>query len=109
MAFEEAVAKRVRGALKGKRGVEEKRMFGGIAFMVRGHMCVGVINNVLMARVGADAYETALADADAREMDFTGKPLKGYVYVGPKGFATPAGLKKWIERCLAYNKKLKAK
>lgn len=109
MAVDEAVAERVRGALKGKRGIEEKRMFGGIAFMVRGHMCIGVIRNVLMARVGADAYDEALAEAHAREMDFTGKPLKGYVYVGPKGFATPTGLRKWIDRCLAYNKKLKAK
>jgi TfoX/Sxy family transcriptional regulator of competence genes len=109
MAFDEGVAARIRKALKGKRSVEEKRMFGGIAFMVRGHMCVGVTNRDLMARVGADAYADALAQPHAREMDFTGSPLKGYVYVSEKGIATPATLQAWVDRCLAYNRKMKAR
>ena len=109
MAFDEKVAARVRAVLKGKRGVEEKKMFGGIAFMVRGHMCVGVNDDALMARVGPDAYEKTLKLAHAREMDFTGKPLKGFIWVGPKGFATKPALEKWVGRCLDFNKTLKAK
>jgi len=109
MAFDEKVAARVRAALKGRRGVAEKKMFGGIAFMVRGHMAIGVNDDTLMVRVGPDAYEASLARPAAREMDFTGKPLRGYVYVGPKGFASAAGLGEWIERALAFNRTLKAK
>lgn len=109
MAFDEAVAARVRGALKGKRAVEENRMFGGIAFMVRGHMSIGVRGGDLMVRVGPDAYAEALKQPGAREMDFTGKPLKGYVYVGAKGCGTDAALAAWVERALAFNATQKAK
>jgi len=109
MAYDEKVAARVRAALKGRRGVAEKKMFGGIAFMVRGHMAIGVNDDTLMVRVGPDAYAEALARPGAREMDFTGKPLKGYVYVAPQGFPNAAGLGAWVERALAFNRTLKAK
>ncbi|MFA6148951.1 MAG: TfoX/Sxy family protein [bacterium] len=109
MAFDEAVAKRVRKALAGASDVVEKRMFGGIAFMVRGNMCCGVIGGRLMLRVGPDGYGTALSRPHAKPMDFTGRPMKGMVYVEPAGFATPRDLMVWIERAMKFALSLPAK
>jgi TfoX/Sxy family transcriptional regulator of competence genes len=102
MAFDEAVAKRVRNALGSTHEVAEKRMFGGIAFMLRGNMCCGVIGDRLMLRVGPDGYEAALSRSHARPMDFTGKPMKGMVYVEPAGFASAGDLKTWISRAVEF-------
>lgn len=96
MAFDEKLADRVRQLLKDKREISEKRMFGGMAFMVKGKMCCGVLNDDLVARVGAENYEDALKVDHVRPMDFTGRPIKGYVYVGPKGTRTDLGLRKWV-------------
>lgn len=74
-------------------------MFGGLAFMSRGHMLVGIAGDVLMARVGPDDYEQALLRPFAREMDFTGKPMKGYVYIDHPGFKEDSELREWVERC----------
>src|SRR5512134_2495776 len=109
MAYDEAVAERVRGALGNTPDVVEKRMFGGIAFMVRGNMCCGVIGDRLMLRVGPEGYEAALAHPHVKEMDFTGKPMKGLVYLEPAGFASPRDLGKWIERALVFTLSLRAK
>ena len=109
MAFDEAVAKRVREALAGAPDVVEKRMFGGIAFMVRGNMCCGVIGDRLMLRVGPKRYETALSRPHARAMDFTGRPMKGMVYVEPAGFASLRDLKAWIEKAMEFTLSLPAK
>jgi TfoX/Sxy family transcriptional regulator of competence genes len=109
MAYDEAVAERVRGALGKIPGVAERRMFGGIAFMVRGNMCCGVIGDRLMLRVGPEAYEAALTRPHAKTMDFTGRPMKGLVYVEPAGFASPRDLKAWIERALKFTLSLPAK
>ena len=109
MAYDEAVAERVRGALGNIPDVVGKRMFGGIAFMVRGNMCCGVIGDRLMLRVGPKGYESALARPHAKEMDFTGKPMKGLVYVEPAGFASPRDLKTWIDRALEFALSLPAK
>jgi TfoX/Sxy family transcriptional regulator of competence genes len=109
MAFDEAVAKRVREALAGVPDVVEKRMFGGIAFMVRGNMCCGVIGDRLMVRVGPDGYEEALSRPHAKPMDFTGRPMKGMVYVEPAGFASADGLKGWIARAMPFALSLPAK
>lgn len=102
MAYNEALAQRIRDVLHGQSGVEEKAMFGGLAFMVNGHMCVGVIGDDLMVRVGKDGYASALSLTHARPMDFTGKPLKTMVYVGPPGTKTAATLRRWIERGCAF-------
>jgi TfoX/Sxy family transcriptional regulator of competence genes len=102
MAFDESVAERVREALEGSPDVVEKRMFGGVAFMVRGNMCCGVIGDRLMLRVGPMGYETALSRPHARAMDFTGRPMKGMVYVEPAGFAAPRDLKTWIGRAMEF-------
>jgi len=109
MAFDEAVAGRIRKALTGSPDVVEKRMFGGIAFMVRGNMCCGVIGDRLMLRVGPKGYETTLSLPHARAMDFTGRPMKGMVYVEPAGFASAGDLKAWIARAMAFALSLPAK
>ena len=98
MAYDEGLADRVRGALLPRPDIEEKKTFGGLAFMVGGHMCCGVIGDDLMARVGRDAYEDALAAKGARPMDFTGRPLRGMVYVGSEGHRTDDALASWVRR-----------
>ena len=102
MAFDEKLAERTRAVLKGTAGVTEKRMFGGIAFMLRGHMFVGIVDAMLMARVGPAEYEASLAKRHVREMDFTGKPLRGYVYVDPAGMRTARDLAAWTRKCIAF-------
>ena len=102
MAYDEDVAYRIRAALAEQGGVTEKKMFGGLAFMVNGHMCCGLAKGELMVRVGPDQYAESLAQPHAREMDFTGKPLSGMVYVEPAGFADDADLALWLERCAAF-------
>lgn len=102
MAFDEKLAERVRRILAARSDVEERRMFGGLAFLVRGHMAVGVESRRLMVRVGPEAYEAALALRHAREMDFTGRPLKGFVYVDPEGVATARPLAAWVARGVAF-------
>jgi TfoX/Sxy family transcriptional regulator of competence genes len=88
--------------VRNKAGVTERMMFGGIAFMLRGHMFVGVTDSRLMARVGPDNYEIALAKPGAREMDFTGKPMRGYVFVDADAVKKSSDLKRWVELSLAF-------
>lgn len=104
MAFDETLAQRIRAELKDTPGVTEKRMFGGIAFMLRDHMCVGVVDSTLMARVGPDAYEAALSQPHVREMNFTGKPLRGYVFVDidVAGIRSAQDPRAWIAKCVAF-------
>ncbi len=87
MAYDEGLAERIREGLAEQRDVTEKKMFGGVAFMLRGSMFVGIVKEDLMVRVGAEAHEDALREPHARTMDFTGKPMRGYVYVAPPGYA----------------------
>ena len=84
-------------------------MFGGIAFMHSGNTCCGIVNDVLMVRVGPDACEVALDRPYAREMDFTGKPMNGFVYVDPSGFAEDYQLREWVNLCLAFTGLLPSK
>jgi TfoX/Sxy family transcriptional regulator of competence genes len=109
MAYDEALARRIRAALRDKPGITERSMFGGIAFMLQGHMLVGIAGSDLMARVGADNHERALAVKGAREMDFTGKPMRGYVFVDPKTVSSPAELRRWIKLCTGFVATLPAK
>ena len=109
MAYDEALAQRVREILRGKRGVSERKMFGGIAFMLRGYMFVGISEGSLMARVGPRNYERALATDGAREMDFTGKPMRGYVFVGPQSLKSANELRRWVELCADFVATLPAK
>ncbi len=102
MAYDRKLAKRVRTALAGRAGVVEMAMFGGICFMVHGNMCCGVANDDLMVRVGPDAYDEALKQPHARPMDFTGRALKGMVYVGPGGCRTDADIRAWLDRGMEF-------
>jgi len=96
MAYSEDTVRRLRDLFGTRDDVEEKRMFGGIAFMVKGHMCCGISGDDLMLRVGPDRHAEALRRAHARPMDFTGRPMKGFIYVAPEGFATQKALQEWV-------------
>ena len=109
MPYDEGLAQRLREALADRTDVVEKRMFGGIVFMISGNMCCGVVGEELMARVGPEQYSKALQRPHAREMDFTGKPLKGFIYVGVDGIATDAELEAWIGLCVQFVKTLPPK
>ena len=98
MAYDEELAARVREALAGRDAIAEKKMFGGLSFMLGGNMCCGVVKEDLMVRVGADGYEEALSQPHVRPMDFTGRPLGGMVYVEPAGYATDEELAQWVRR-----------
>jgi TfoX/Sxy family transcriptional regulator of competence genes len=102
MAFDEHLASRIRMALGKEPGITEKRMFGGVAFLRHGHMFVGVSDNTLMARVGKSLYEDSLAREHIRVMDFTGKPMAGYVYIDAPGTATDEALRFWVKRCIDF-------
>jgi TfoX N-terminal domain len=109
MAFDEALARRVHEALRNRRGITERQVFGGIAFMCRGHMLVGVLGSSLMARVGPKNHEQALAKDGVREMDFTGRPMRGYVFVDVKGLRAANDLRHWVDSCADFVAGLPAK
>src|SRR5438874_1882779 len=96
MSYDERAAERVRKALMGRRGVSERKMFGGIAFMLNDAMCCGILKDDLIVRVGAALGAKALAQPHARPFDFTGKPMTSIVYVAPAGYRSGAALAKWI-------------
>jgi hypothetical protein len=109
MAYDEALADRIRTALTDDPALTEKQMFGGLAFLHRGLMFVGVSGNKLMARVGKDHYADSLAHKHVREMDFTGRPMQGYVYVEPAGLRSDEQLRFWLQRCKQFVSSLPAK
>lgn len=100
MAYDERLAGRIRAALAHRDGVAERKMFGGLCFLLHGRMCCGVLNDELCARVGPGRYEEALREPHARPMDFTGRPMRGFVFVAPAGLRTGAALAKWLEWAL---------
>ena len=102
MAFDETLAGRIRSVLKRRRDVVEKRMFGGIAFMVRGHMCCGVVGPSLMIRVDPEQEAEFLQEPAARPMDFTGRPMRGFLFIDPTGTRDAASLRNWIGRATAH-------
>jgi TfoX/Sxy family transcriptional regulator of competence genes len=102
MAYDEKLAERIRGILADRPDIEERRMFGGIAFMVRGHMSVGLIGPTLMVRHEPADAEALLREPHARPMDFTGRPMLGFLYVDPPGTKTAVALGTWIRRATAW-------
>ena len=102
MAYDRDLAARLRTALEGTEGVTEMEMFGGLGFMVDGNMCCGVIDERLMARIGPEAYEGALEERHVTPMDFTGRPMRGFVYVEPAGLETAVELQEWVDRALEF-------
>ena len=109
MAYDEGLAERIRGLLEDRGKVSERRMFGGLAFLMRGHMTVGIVKDELMVRVGPESYAHALSEPHARAMDFTGRPMKGLVFVSPEGIESDTDLEHWVERGFGYAASLPAK
>ena len=99
MAFDESLAARIRDTLARNRGVEEKKMFGGVGFLLHGNMLVGVWKDSLIVRLGPDSsYDDALQEPHVREFDITGRPMKGWVLVEPEGVEEDDPLAEWIRR-----------
>ncbi|MCH8817511.1 MAG: TfoX/Sxy family protein [Chloroflexi bacterium] len=109
MAYNEGVVERVRALLGGRAGVSEQRSFGGLSFLLNGNMYCGVLNDELVVRVGRDAYDDAVARTHARPMDFTGRPMRGWVYVAPDGFSEDTDFGGWIALGVAFASSLPAK
>lgn len=103
MAYDEILALRVRDLLAGQPIVLEKKMMGGLCFMVDGKMCVGIVRDDLMARIAPEMMETAYTRRGCRPMDFTGRPMKGFVFVAPEGTEAPEDLEYWVDLALAFN------
>ena len=109
MAYDELLADRIRRNLKEKKTrFEEKKMFGGVCFMVNEKMCVGVLKDQLMVRIDPENEIKFLAETGARPMDFTHCPMKGYLYIDPEGTDLEDDLNKWVDRCLEFNPKATA-
>ena len=102
MAYNENLADRIREVLAHRNELTEKKMFGGLSFMLCGNMCCGIINDDLVVRVDPDSYEKTVAKPHARPTDFTGRPLKGMVYVEPEGYRTDEELKYWLDQALSF-------
>ena len=109
MAYDELLASRIRAVLGEDNEIVEKRMFGGLAFMCKGHMLAGVIGSDLVARVGKESYAESLVRAHVREMKFTGRPMSGFVLVDPDGLAGEEDVRFWIDRCRAFVSRLPAR
>src|SRR5215218_5324554 len=109
MPYDDRLATRVRALLSERDDVEEKPMFGGLAFMIRGHMACGIVAHDLMVRVGTAAYVDAMAQPHVRAMDFTHRPMPGMVYVAADGIRSDGDLRRWIDRGAANVATLPAK
>lgn len=109
MAFDETLATRIRQALARKKGVEEKKMFGCVCFLLNGNALVGVWKDRLIARLGPDEGEAALREPHVRQFDITGKPMRNWIAVEPEGVEDDGQLKDWIERALSFVKALPKK
>jgi TfoX/Sxy family transcriptional regulator of competence genes len=107
MAYDEDLAERVRALLPAEP-VTERQMFGGLAFMLNGHMFCGVVKDTLMARLGPDAADRALDQPHVRPMDFTGRPMKGMVFIDPGGLGGPE-LQRWVDAAAEYARTLPPK
>lgn len=102
MAYDPALAARVRKLLLGRKGVTEKAMFGGLAYLLDGKMFCGILGEELLARVGPGAHDEALARPHVRIMDFTGRPMRGYVFVGAKAIGEKRALAAWVDECARH-------
>ena len=109
MAYDRGLAQRVREVLLDRPGISERAMFGGLAFLVYGKMFVGIRNSSLMARVGPERHQDALAMPSVRVMDFTGRPMKGYVYIDPPAISADRDLQAWVLWCVEFVAKLPQK
>lgn len=102
MACDEALVERLQELVQGLPAVGEKRMFGGVCITLNGNMACGVATHELMLRLGEAKYAKALKEPHVREMDFTGRPMKGYVFVGQEGLKTRAQLQRWVNEAFEF-------
>src|SRR5574341_452371 len=109
MAYNEELAEQMRALLKSKRGLVEKKMFGGIGFRVNGNMACGVNKQDLIVRLGDDDFEKALKQPGVRIFDMTGRPMKGWILVSPEGYASGKALQSWVDKGVAFAKSLPPK
>ena len=108
MDYDETLAQRIRDAMAGEQGLSERKMFGGLTFLLNGHMSFGVVGHDLMLRLGNDGANQALTQPHVRAMDFTGKPMKGMVYIEPEGLHGDA-LTHWLQQAAAFTRTLPLK
>ncbi len=108
MAYDEKLADRIRERMAELPNIEEKKMMGGLCFMYNDKMCVGVIKDDLMLRIDPEVYGEALEKRGCRQMDFTGKPMKGYVLIDETGMKSKKDFDYWIDLALAFNPKAKS-
>jgi TfoX/Sxy family transcriptional regulator of competence genes len=109
MAFSEALAERIRQGLARRKGVEEKKMFGGIGFLLNGNMLVGVWKESLIVRLGPEEGGEALKEPHVKQFDITGRAMKGWVLVAPEGVEEDDQLSGWIQQAVKFVGKLPAK
>jgi TfoX/Sxy family transcriptional regulator of competence genes len=102
MAYNEVLAERIRKLLARRKGLAERKMFGGIAFMLNGNMCCGVVDDRSVLRLGKDGSDTALKEPHIEVMDFTGQPIRSIVYLGSGGYAQEAEFKQWLDRPVKF-------
>jgi TfoX/Sxy family transcriptional regulator of competence genes len=108
MAYDEGLAERVRGLLS-DYSIQEKKMFGGLAFMINGNMACGLIKEDFMVRVGPEKYEEVLGKPHTRKMEFTGRPMKGFIVVDAEGYEDDKSLARWVKQGMNYARSLPAK
>ena len=109
MPYDERLAERVRDAMSGERGVTEKKMFGGLSFLMKGNMVCGVTGEKLVVRLGEEGAAAALGKRHTAPMDFTGRPLKSMVYVLPSGTKTKASVASWVRKAVGFATELDGK
>ncbi|UCD65661.1 MAG: TfoX/Sxy family protein [Deltaproteobacteria bacterium] len=109
MAYNEKLSQKVRALLQRTPGMEDKKMFGGVGFLVHGNMACGVLNDDLIVRVGPDEYKNALALPHTREFDITGRVMKGWVMVSSEGTRTDRELSAWVQRGILFAQSLPGK
>lgn len=108
MAYSEKLADRIREKLADLHNIEEKKMMGGLTFMYNGKMCIGVIKDDMMCRIDPDFHDKAVEMNGCRTMDFTGKPMTGYVLIDDSGMKTQKEFNYWVNLCLDFNSKARA-
>jgi TfoX/Sxy family transcriptional regulator of competence genes len=109
MPFDDRLAERVRDVLAQVPDVSERRMFGGLAFLLAGHMTCGIVGSDLMLRLGEAGADAALARPHVRPMDFTGRPMRTMVYIAPEGIVADSALEQWVEHAVEYVRALPPK
>ncbi len=109
MAYSKSLVERIRHLVSRRHGITEKKMFGGVCFLLNGNLLVGVWKDSLIARIGKDTYEAALQEEHVREFDITGRPMKGWVMVEPDGIDSDHQLSQWIDQALGFVRTLPGK